>query len=258
MSEILIRDFIIVILITLRITGAFVAAPVFGHKSLPALVKIFLAFFIAYMIFLTLDTSKIHVEITFWFLFTSAVKELIAGLILGFMLNFVFYGVLYAGTFIGFDMGIAISDVFDPSEGINSNPIGEVLYFVSLLIFLLINGHHYLIEGLSFSFLTIPIGQSVLTQSLNDLLIKYSVQVFVIAVKIASPVMVSFFLVHIAEGIIARIIPQMQVFFVTQPLKIALGFLMLAGIAPIYIYVIKNLLRNYETQLVEIVKAMSR
>lgn len=258
MTEILVRDFVIVILITLRITGAFVAAPVFGHKALPALVKMFLSFFIGYLIFLTLDSSKIHIELTFWFLFTSAVKEILAGLILGFMLNFVFYGVLYAGAFIGFDMGLAMSDVFDPTEGIASNPVGEVLYYVSLLVFLLINGHHYVIEGLSFSFLTIPLGKSVLTHSISELLISYSAQIFIIAVKIASPIMVSFFLVHIAEGIIARIIPQMQVFFVTQPLKIALGFLMLAGIAPIYIYVIKNLLRNYENQLVEIVKAMSK
>ena len=258
MSEILAGDFVIVLLITLRIIGAFIAAPVFGHKSLPALIKIFLSFFIAYLIFLTLDTSAIHIEFTFWFLFTYAIKELIAGLILGFMLNFVFYGVLYAGSFIGFDMGLAISEVFDPSEGINSNPIGETLYFAALLIFLLINGHHYIIEGLSFSFLTIPLGKSVLTQPLNELIIKYSAEVFIIAVQIASPVMVSFFLVHIAEGIIARIIPQMQVFFVTQPLKIGLGFLMLAGIAPIYIYTIKNLLRNYESQLAELVRAMSK
>ena len=114
-------DFVIVLLITVRITGALVAAPVFGHKSLPVLVKLFLSLFIAYLIFLTLDTSKIHLELTLWFLVSSALKEMFAGLILGFMLNFVFYGVLYAGSLIGFDMGIAISNMFDPAEGINSN-----------------------------------------------------------------------------------------------------------------------------------------
>jgi flagellar biosynthesis protein FliR len=256
MTEILINDFVIVLLITLRITGAFIAVPIYGHKALPVLVKLFLSFFIAYLIFLTLDTENIHIELTTWFLASSAIKELLAGLILGFMLNFVFYGILYAGSLIGFDMGLAISNMFDPAEGINSNAIGELLYFASLLIFLLINGHHYIVEGLSFSFITIPIGSSVLNQSVSDLIVKYSVQVFIIALKIASPIMVSFFLVHIAEGIIARVIPQMQVFFVTQPLKIGLGFIMLASIAPVYIYVIKNLLKNYENQLVEIIRAM--
>lgn len=250
-------DFVLVLLITIRITGAFISAPIFGNKALPFLVKLFLSLFIAYLIFLTIDTSNIQIELSIWFLVVSAIKEILTGLVLGFMLNFVFYGVLYAGAFIGFDMGLAIANMFDPAEGVSGNAIGEILYFAALLVFLLINGHHYVIEGFSFSFLAIPIGSSVLTQSLSEVLIKYSAQVFVIALKIASPIIVSFFLVHIAEGIIARVIPQMQVFFVTQPLKIGLGFLMLASIAPIYIYVVKNLLKNYENQLVEIIRAMS-
>ena len=250
-------DFVMVLLITIRITGAFISAPIFGNKALPVLVKLFLSLFIAYLLFLTIDTSNIQIELSLWFLVVSAIKEILTGLVLGFMLNFVFYAVLYAGAFIGFDMGLAISNMFDPAEGVSGNAVGEVLYFTALLVFILINGHHYVIEGFSFSFLAIPIGSSILTQSLSDVLIKYSAQVFVIALKIASPIIVSFFLVHIAEGIIARVIPQMQVFFVTQPLKIGLGFLMLASIAPIYVYVVKNLLKNYENQLVEIIRAMS-
>ena len=68
--------------------------------------------------------------------------------------------------------------------------------------------------------------------------------------------MVSFFLINIAEGILARIIPQMQVFFVTQPLKLMIGFLMLAFIVPVYIYVLKGLLRNFEDGLLTLIKAI--
>ena len=89
------------------------------------------------------------------------------------------------------------------------------------------------------------------------MIIVYAASVFVIAVKIASPIMVSFFLIHIAEGIIARIIPQMQVFFVTQPLKIGIGLLMLAAITPLYLYVIKNLLQDYESKLYNLIQAMA-
>lgn len=249
-------DFVLVLLFTIRITGAFIAAPIFGNKALPVLVKLFLSLFIAYLLFLTVDTSQIQIELSLWFLVVSAIKEIITGLILGFMLNFVFYGVLYAGAFIGFDVGLSFANIFDPAEGLSGNAIGEILYFTTLLVFLLINGHQYLIEGLTYSFLVIPIGSSVLSQSLSDLLINYSAQVFVIALKIAAPIIVSFFLVNIAEGIISRVIPQMQVFFVTQPLKIGLGFLMLASLAPIYIYAMENLLRSYENQLVELIRAM--
>jgi len=257
MTNILVTNFIIVLLIFLRILAAILSAPLYGNRALPVLAKIFLSFVIAYMIFLTMDTSKIHVIISMSFIVLSALKEILTGLILGFMLNFVFYGVLYSGTLIGYDMGIAIADMFNPSIEFSSNPIGEALYFSTLLIFILINGHYYVIEGLSYSFVSVPIGASSFHQGVMDLMFKYSASVFIIALKIAAPVMVSFFLIHIAEGIIARIIPQMQVFFVTQPLQIGLGFLLLAGITPIYIYVIKNLLKNYEQQLFNIIKAMS-
>ncbi|MFN3693905.1 MAG: flagellar biosynthetic protein FliR, partial [Ignavibacterium sp.] len=69
--------------------------------------------------------------------------------------------------------------------------------------------------------------------------------------------LVSFFLINIAEGIISRMIPNMQVFFVTQPLKVGLGLLMLGLISPVFIYMIKNLLRDYENQLYVLITSMS-
>lgn len=257
MTTILINDFIIVLLIFLRIAAAMFAAPVLGNKALPFLVKIFLSIFIAYLVFLVINTSQITIELNMWFLVLNAFKEILTGLIFGFMLNFIFYGILFAGTLMGFDIGITIAEMFNPAEGISGNPIGELLFFMTLLLYLLINGHHYLIQSISYSFKIIPIGKFTFVQSAYDLLIKYSASVFIIALKIASPIMVSFFLIHIAEGIIARVIPQMQIFFVTQPLKIALGLFMLASLAPFYVYIIKNLLYKYEDQLFNMIKAMS-
>jgi flagellar biosynthetic protein FliR len=69
--------------------------------------------------------------------------------------------------------------------------------------------------------------------------------------------MVSFFLVHLAAGIIARVVPQMQVFFVMLPLKMGLGFFLLMMVTPLYVYMIKNLLENYESKLLQLIKAMS-
>ncbi len=256
MTSILITDFIIVILIFLRITAAFMAAPIFNSKAFPILPKLFLSFVISYIIFLSIDASIINVQLSLWWLFINAVKEIFTGLVIGFMLQIVFWGIQYAGGLIGFDMGLTMAEVFNPMEDTQSNIIGEALNIGAVLIFFLIDGHHYIIRGLSYSFTVISIGKFSFTQPLYELMIKYSASVFVLAVKIAAPIMVSFFLIHIGEGIIARVIPQMQVFFVTQPLKIGLGFALLAGITPIYIYVIKNLLQDYENSLFNLIKAM--
>ena len=256
MTNIYVADFVFVLLIFVRIVSAFFAAPVLGHKAFPALAKIFVAFLLAYVVYFSLPDKTLKIEITQWSLAANIFKEAITGLILGFSLNLVFYGVSYAGTLIGFDMELAMAEVFNPGEDVSNNAVGEVFYLGAMLVFLLINGHHFLIQALSYSFKIIPLGKFSVTKPVYDLLLVYSASVFVIAVKIASPILVSFFLVNIAEGILARIIPQMQVFFVTQPLKLIMGFLMLAFIVPVYVYVLKGLLRNFEDGLLTLIKAM--
>jgi flagellar biosynthetic protein FliR len=256
MTGIPISDFIIVLMIFLRITAAFMAAPVFGNRAFPILPKLFLAFVIALIIFNTIDHLNIKVEPTLWWLSINAIKEILSGLMLGFVLNMVFYGISYAGHLIGFDMGLMLAEAFNPLDEINSNVIGDIVSLAAMVIFFLINGHHYLIRGLAYSFHIVPVGEFTFNESIYQLIIKYSASVFIIAVKIASPIIVSFFLVYIAEGIIARVIPNMQVFFVTQPLKIGIGFALLTTVTPVYVYVIKNLLREYEDNLFQIIKAM--
>jgi flagellar biosynthetic protein FliR len=256
MTGIKITDFIIVLFIFLRIVSAFSAAPVFSNKALPVMTRVLLSFFLAVILFLAIDTSTWEVEFTIWFLAITAIKEIITGLIIGFMVNLIFYGISFAGTFIGFDIGLMMAQVMNPMEESNNNVIGEMIYFSAMLIFFIVNGHHYVLRGLGYSFTIIPVGNETINESVNIIIIKYSAQVFVLAIKIASPIIVSFFLVHLAEGVTARVIPQMQVFFVTQPLKIGLGFILLSVGVPIYVHVIKNLLEAYENNLFELIQAM--
>lgn len=256
MSTMLVSDFVILLLIFVRILSAFVSAPIFSHSAIPVIPKIFIAFVIAYVIFTITDKTKITIEFGTWFLVTNVVKEAIVGLLIGYALNMVFYGISFAGSIIGFDIGLSSAQMLNPLEETESNVIGEVIYFLAMLVFLLINGHHYLIRALYSSFTIVPLGKYVINKPVFDMMLKYSASVFVIAIKISAPILVSYFLIHIAEGIVARVIPQMQVFFVTQPLKIGLGFAILAMVVPTYVYVIKGLLRSYEESLFQLIKAM--
>ncbi len=257
MKEILIGDFIIVMLMFLRILAMMIAAPVLGHTSIPTIARIFIAFIVAYMTFLTIDQSKIVLDINLVSIFMDAIKEILTGTIIGTVLNFVFYAISYAGHMIGFDMGLSMSEVLDPTQGLSNNVVGEVIFYGAMMVFLVINGHHYLIGATVASFKIVPVAKYVITEPFIDLIIKYSFAVFTIAMKIAAPIVVSFLLIHIAEGIIARVIPQIQIMYVTQPLKIGLGFVFLSVLVPLYIYVIKGLLSGYENQLTQMLNAMS-
>lgn len=256
MTEILIGDFVIVLMIFLRIISMIITAPVLSNSAFPMLAKIFLAMVLAYIVFLTIDKSNIIIEPDLVSITLNGIREVLIGFIMGYMLNFIFYGISYAGTLIGFDMGLMMAEVMNPMQEINNNVVGEVIYYVSMMIFILINGHHYIISAVVASFDVIPIAKFSMTLPVVEMIVKYSFAVFTIALKIASPVLVSFFLIHIAEGIISRVIPNIQVFFISQPAKIAIGFVFLSALAPIYVFAIKNLLQNYESQLTEIIKTM--
>lgn len=256
MTNFLVTDFVILLLIFTRIISAFSSAPVFSHKAIPVIPRIFIAFVIAYVIFSMIDKSTVAVELNLWFIASNVFKEVLTGLIIGYSLNLLFYGLSFAGSLIGFDMGLAAASIMNPLEETDNNVIGEIIYFLAMLVFFLVNGHHYVIKALYASFTIVPIGKYVINESVYNLLIKYSASVFIIAVKIAAPILVSYFLIHIAEGIVARVIPQMQVFFVTQPLKIGLGLVLLSFTVPIYVYVLKGLLSMYEDNLYQLIKAM--
>lgn len=251
-------EFIIVILIFLRIISTFISAPVYGQLVVPILVKVFLSMVVAYIIFLTIDKSNIVVETNIIWLMTNGIKEIITGLIIGFMLNIVFHGISYAGNLIGYDMQLSMASSLNPFDATSNNDIGQILYYGIVLIFILINGHFYIISALAYSFSVVHIGKFSVSAPAFQLLVKYTGAVFVIAFKIASPIIVSYFLVYLAEGIMTKVIPQMQIFFVTQPLVIGIGFVLLAGLMPVYVYVMKYLLEDYENKLTLLIKAMGQ
>ncbi|MBU1101672.1 MAG: flagellar biosynthetic protein FliR [Bacteroidetes bacterium] len=256
MTDILVNDFVFIIMIFLRVFSAFATAPIFGHQSIPVTIKVFLAMMISYIIGLSLHDINVNIPLDIWSMSLIGIKEVLTGTIIGFSLNFIFYGISFAGHIMGFQMGLAISQIFDPVTEMSGNVVGEILVFAAFMVFFIINGHHYIIQALAYSFRIIPVGGAQLTGTLTGILIDYSAGIFVLAIKISSPILISFFLVQVAEGILARALPQMQVFFVTQPIKLGLGFVLISMIIPIYIYVIKNLLKGYEDSLLNIIKGM--
>lgn len=258
MSNIILQDFVLLLLIFLRIISTFTTAPVFGHNAFPILPRVFLSFIIAYIIKLSIMHKVPLLDLSTYGLFTNAIKEIIMGLIIGFFLQLVFHSISFAGSLIGFHLGFSIVELFNPMDDSQTSLMSEFFSMVAILIFFLINGHHYIIRSLGVSFDLVKPGGFSFTKPLFQILIMSSGSIFLIALKIASPIIISFFLIHIAEAIISKVIPQMQVFFVTQPVKSGIGLLLLAALLPVYVYVIKDLLRSYEDSLLSVIKSIGK
>jgi len=219
--------FSIFLLIFVRIASFFLTVPIFSYRTVPAMFKIGLAFFLALTMFFVVDSEPIPIDGTYYMLI---LKEAIVGISLGFIGYMLLSALQIAGGFIDFQMGFAIANVMDPQTGAQSPIVGQYLYMFAFLFLLSVNGHHLLLDGIFYSYQFIPIDQvfvSIHSESTVQLMIKLFSTMFVIAFQLSVPIVACLFLVDLALGIVARTVPQLNVFVVGLPLKIIVSFLVL-------------------------------
>lgn len=228
-----------------RVSGLFLSAPIFSSRMIPGRVKgliiILLAAAMAY--FVPVHYGQ-NLTTPAYFL-AALVLEMLIGYTIGFVAYLVLATIQLAGQVMDMQMGFAIVNVVDPQSGTQIPLMGNFTQILALLIFLIINGHHYLIQALVQSFNIIPVLGLSLDNNFLDLLVEMSVKMFVIAVKIAAPVLVSVLISDIAMGFVARTVPQMNVFIVGMPLKILLGLVTLFIMLPVYIWVFSSLFAEF-------------
>jgi len=254
--EIMATQLVLFLLIFSRVISLIAVAPILGNQSIPVQLKIALSFFIACVMFPIVSHGAPQVDVRLFAMVLMMVQEVAVGLLIGFAAGLIFAGVRYAGELMSFMMGFSLASVIDPESGEQNGVIGEFMYMMTLLVFLMINGHHFLLEALQMSYVSVPTGGFVMSAMVGSKIISLGGIVFMIAVKLAAPVMVAVFLVNVALAILARVSPQMNVFMLSFPLNIGVGVLVLVTTAPLIVFVFKKSLLGFEEGLLELVKAM--
>lgn len=156
-------------------------------------------------------------------------QELLLGLSLGLLTRFVLVGAQMAGNLISIQMGFGMVTLIDPQSRSQSTVIADLFLFLSTLIFLAIDGHHYLIRLLVLSFQEAPMGRPLtLPHHLFLLLTGFGALMYQLAVMLAAPILAALFLAQVALGLVARAVPQIQVMILSFPLTIAMGLLLLS------------------------------
>ncbi|MFU0790964.1 flagellar biosynthetic protein FliR [Virgibacillus proomii] len=228
------------LLVFVRVLAFFIVMPLFSYRTIPTPFKIGISFFLAYLLFYTVDAPTLTIDLTYLLL---VFKEVLIGLLIGLMAYIILSAVQIAGGFIDFQMGFAIANVIDPQTGAQSPLTGQYFYIIALLFLLSVNGHHILIDGIVNSYQFIPIDQFLPLQdeSIVNYIIDSFNHMFLIAFQIAIPIVGCLFLVDVALGIIARTVPQLNVFVVGLPLKIMVSFIVLLFFMSLYVILVKNL-----------------
>ncbi|MFC0301409.1 flagellar biosynthetic protein FliR [Virgibacillus soli] len=233
--------FLLFLLIFIRILAFFATLPLFSYRTIPLPFKIGVSFFLAFIMAQTLKDSYLFVfNETFVLLI---VKEAIVGLLIGLIAYMILAAVQIAGGFIDFQMGFAIANVVDPQTGAQSPIIGQYFYIFALLFLLSVDGHHLLIDGIYYSFQFVPVDTFIPFEhgSIIDFVISTFSKMFLIAFQMSIPIVGCLFLVDVALGIVARTVPQLNVFVVGLPLKIIVSFFALFIFFSLYIVLAKNL-----------------
>ncbi|AKL95465.1 flagellar biosynthetic protein FliR [Clostridium aceticum] len=224
--DLLLLNIDLLILILIRVTGIFVIAPVFGRNNLPMMMKIGISLLIAFILLPILATTSSLHHNNFVELAISTANEFLIGVIIGFI-GFLYFSTLYlAGTIIDTQMGFSMVNVLDPQTNTQIPIMGNYYNILFTLLFLLFDGHHYLIRALVYSYDMLPVGVTF-TVGEEGLYALTSImtEVFMLAFRFSAPVLAMIFLANVLLGILARTMPQMNVFIVGMPLKVMVGLL---------------------------------
>ncbi|WLR52351.1 flagellar biosynthetic protein FliR [Bacillus tianshenii] len=236
-----INDFPIFLLILVRVSSFFITVPLFSYRNIPSTHKIGLAALMSYLMFFTIDKPDIAIDGLYIML---VLKEVMVGLLIGLVAYMVTTAIQIAGGFIDFQMGFAIANVIDPQTGVQSPIMGQYLYTFAMLLLLILNAHHLILDGIFYSYRLIPVDQLTIPfgeENIVRFITKMFSTVFLIAFQMAVPVVGCLFLVDVALGIVARTVPQLNIFVVGLPLKILVSFLVLVLVMPIFMMLIQDL-----------------
>lgn len=241
--ETLLQSFPVFLLIFCRITSFFVVVPVFSSRSIPLQFKIGLSFFVSMIIFSSGGTGiTVPQDLTYIILI---IREVLIGLLLGFIGYLMFMTIQTAGSFIDIQIGFAIANVIDPLTGTSAPIFGNFKYMIALTMFVIMNGHHHLLNAIVYSYDWVPIDNimfsKMLDGSLSDFLVRSFAQSFMLAFQMSAPLVTALFLTDVGLAFLARTAPQYNVFVIGVPLKIIIGLALFLILMPGLAYLFQNL-----------------
>ena len=244
-------------LIFFRVGSILMTMPIFKSKSIPVLFKVGLALATSMVLFPILNLENFPALTGFTHLAIGIIGEILLGISIGLAVNFIFAGLQLAGQLAGYQMGLALARVMDPSTNRQMPLLGQFNELFALLIFITINAHHWFIRALADSYRLVPPFGFRISGSLIEQLVGMAGNMFVIAVKVGAPIIAVLLLTSIAFGLIARTVPQMNVFFVAMPLKIAVGLLFVGVCLPYFSSFLKTMFSKLGDTIMLLLKAAS-
>ncbi len=206
--------------IFIRISTFFASMNVIFPKGTPTQFKVLFSFVLSMIVSFGIDAS-IDVN-NMYELISVVITEFMTGLMLGYITSLCFSALQIAGSFIDLQLGLSMASMFDPNTQSQTTIIQNIMYWMGVVIFFAINGHHVMIEGIQYSFNIIKVGQFVFVNNF-EYIINVFVQIFSIGFRMSIPIMLALFMKDLVLGLISKSVPSLNIMMISMPLKILVG-----------------------------------
>jgi flagellar biosynthesis protein FliR len=246
----------IFLLILTRISIVTFLFPIFGSPLISNPVKTAFALVFTLILFPVVEIDLAVFPDNVVELILLVASEICIGLMLGLTVRMLFAAVQLAGRVAGFQMGFGMINVIDPISGANVGIMDQIGYWVVLIVFMMINGHHVFIMALVESFQLLEMGQFALPGGFLEELVDLSGDMFKIAVKIGAPTMAALLFVSVGFGMAAKFVPQIPIMIVGFPLKITVGLVYYGIMLDILLGFTRNYVSDYKSLLMTFIKWM--
>ncbi|MCE5311920.1 MAG: flagellar biosynthetic protein FliR [Nitrospiraceae bacterium] len=219
----------------IRVAILFTFIPFIGGKSVPMIAKIglMLAFTLLFMPVVNID-AKNQVR--------AVLDAVFIGFALGLCYRLIASVMEMAAQWISLQMGFGIAGVFNPQFGEVLGPVSLLYSLITLVLFFMLDIHHYFIEAIALSFTSSQLAYN----NIFEAVVKFSSMIFPLALKIAVPVILIQALINIGMGFLSRAMPQANIFFISFPVLIFIGLLVMAISMPITITIFSNSFMHFK------------
>jgi flagellar biosynthetic protein FliR len=211
-----------------RVGAMVMLLPGLGESNIPVRIKLSIALLLT-LIILPLHRQAYHVDVTsITSLLVLMLHEIVIGIILGATARVTLSALQVAGSIIAQQVGLGFVTSVDPTQGQQGVLIGNFLTMLGVTMLFATDTHYLVIAALSDSYKIFAPGETMSTGDVASLATQAFTAAFRIGLQLSAPFLVFGLVFNIGLGVLARLMPQMQVYFVGVPLSIFAGFLILA------------------------------
>jgi flagellar biosynthetic protein FliR len=224
LAELVAQDLFAVLLIFVRAGSAFMVLPGFSEAYVWARVRLLLALVVSVVLAGPLGPAMPALPAAPLELGRLLAGEALLGLFLGCTARFAFAALHVAGTALAFQSGLAAAAIFDPNEATQGTLTGNFLTTTALVLLFVTDGHHLVLQALAASYAGLPAGGAPPLGDMAELLVRLLDQAFAVGVRIAAPLLLVSLLMYLGMGVLNRLMPTFQVFFIALPLQMLAAF----------------------------------